>query len=70
MTRKEFNALPYGSVVRWREQAKSPRAGELTDRGTVKKQYSVKSILWEDGQVTDGRDDWRLVAVELEGAHV
>lgn len=68
MTLKEFNKLPYGARLRWREQPNSPRAGELTDRGVVKKQYGVKAIVWEDGQVTDGRDDWALVAVELEAS--
>lgn len=65
MTVKQFNKLPYGTAVRWREQALSPRAGELTDKGIVSKEYGIKAVLWEDGQVTDGRDDWALAAVEV-----
>ncbi len=71
MTGKEFSRLKYGAAVRWREGAESPRAGELTDRGIVSKQYGVKSVLWEDGQVTDGRDDWALqniASVEVQVA--
>lgn len=64
MSVKEFSRLKYGAVVRWREGAKSPRAGELTDKGIVSKQYGVKSVLWEDGQVTDGSDDWALANIE------
>lgn len=68
MSSKEFRKLPYGTVVRWREQPNSPRAGELTDRGVISQEYSVKAVLWEDGQVTDGRDDWALPAIEVEEA--
>ena len=64
MTLKDFSRLEYGTAVRWREGAKSPRAGELTDKGVVSKQYGVKSVLWEDGQVTDGFDDWALQNIE------
>lgn len=65
MSMREFRKLAYGTVVRWREGEASPRRGELTDRGVVSKQYGVKSILWEDGQVTDGSDNWALRNVEV-----
>ena len=64
MTKKDFAKLPYGTIVRWREQPSSPRAGELTDRGSVSRQFGVKAVLWEDGQVTDGKDDWALESIE------
>lgn len=65
ITPGDFQKLPIGTRVRWREGEKSPRAGELTDRGVVEMAFSVKSVLWEDGQVTDGRDDWALRNIEL-----
>jgi hypothetical protein len=64
MTVKEFNALRPGSLVQWREGAKSPRAGEVTEIGVVVVEGGRRFAKWPDGQETDNSDDWALQNVE------
>ena len=65
MTTKEFKRLEAGSLVQWREGKKSPRAGEITDVGTVVIEGHRRFARWRDGQETDGSDDWALQNVEV-----
>lgn len=66
MTIKDFAGLATKSTVRWRESAGSPRAGELTDFGVVHgENLRDKHIVWQDGQITDGRDEAALQHVEV-----
>lgn len=65
MTTKEFNKLPHGSQVQWREGETSPRAGEVTGIGRVVVAGMRRYVIWPDGQETNGRDDWALKNVEV-----
>ena len=66
MTALIFNALKPGTRVVWREGVNSPKAGEFTDHGIVVVQGGRRFARWQDGQETDGSDDWALRQVELE----
>ena len=69
LTVKQFQKLPLGTKVRWCEPNKSRAdGGELVDHGVIVTAFSVKSVQWEDGQITDGRDDWALKNIELADA--
>lgn len=64
MTTKEFNRLKPGTRVQWREGPKSPRAGEVTEFGTVVIEDGRRFAQWPDGQQTANSDDWALQNVE------
>ncbi len=66
MTALEFKKLKIGTRVQWREGPKSPRAGEVTEFGTVKREgRRTPYVLWSDNQRTEGFDDWALQCVEI-----
>jgi len=57
--------LKPGTVVRWRDGAFHAR-GESIDTGIVVSEGPRHWIEWEDGQQTDGYDDWALRNVEVQ----
>lgn len=68
MTVQEFRKLKADTRVRWREGDNSPQAGLLTDFGVVVIEGRRRFARWQDGQETDGFDDWALQNVELDAA--
>jgi hypothetical protein len=42
----------------------------MLKHGIIVIAYSVKSVKWDDGQITDGRDDWALESIEVEVQNV
>ena len=52
---KELKALRPGTRVRWADNSE----------GEVRCEGGRRFIAWDDGQLTDGRDDWALKEVSI-----
>ncbi len=68
MTIKKLNSLPHGTKVRWIQFEHDASHGYVVNLTKSKPtaEGPLVYIQWDDGQRTDGRDDWALEHVALE----
>lgn len=65
LTTKRCNTLKPGTVCRWSRPGDPPATGKISVRPDINNDKPHHVIEWEDGQITDARDDWALEHVEV-----
>lgn len=71
MTIKNLKKLPHGTRVKWQRNAEPESGGYVVDlrKSKPNAEPPLVYVQWDDGQRTDGSDDWALehVSIDSEG---